>query len=225
MKKIYFVIVLMLTACTIINEKPSIIDDSSCDAPCWNEITVGVTTKEEMLAILKELPNVDTDSIAFINSPWQIYDSGINFFLYPNPIFGNRHDAYAESNIIKDKVVKLAFCGDIGLTFSDIVKETGEPKSLIIGPSPSGGLFVIAVNQDIGVQFWYDTVNVPKPLSTEVSPEAQIDCLVYFDRSLYKEMLEIGSFSMGHLNAEETLDAMYPWVGYGNIEEKYLSQK
>jgi hypothetical protein len=224
MKKIYPVIVILLTACTILNEKPSILDDSSCQAPCWNEITVGVTTTDEMLTILKELPNVDTDSVTVTNSPWQIYDSGINFFLYPSPIFENRHDAYSQANIIQDKVVNLAFCGDIGISFGDITKKIGEPKNIVIGPSLSGGQFVIAINQDIGFQFWYDTTNIPKPSRDEITPEIQIDCLVYFDPNLYQDMLEIGVFSMGHLDAKGTLDAMQPWTGYGEIT-KYISEE
>jgi len=38
---------------------------------------------------------------------------------------------------------------------------------------------------------------------------------------LYEKMLEAKFFSSGSYNAEETLKVMYPWDGYGSLDEKY----
>lgn len=218
MKRMYLLlIIIVLTSCSILGEQPSILKDSSCEAPCWNGITVGITTGTEMFAILKKLPIVD-QSIAVLN-PWEIYDGGANFYLYPNGFF--KHNVVVDSRFIKDKVANIGFCGDLGVSFGDVVEKTGDPNNIIFIPSPSGGLFVIAINQDIGVQFSYDTANMPKNLRTGISPEIQIDCLIYFAPEFYDEMLDAAEFSAGHLNAEQTLKAMYPWKGYGNLEEKY----
>jgi hypothetical protein len=217
MKRACLLIVLLLTSCTPIGKQPSILDDSNCDAPCWNEIKVGTTTKAETLDILSELPIVVPGSIAEISYAGPVYDDRANFFIYPDPIFKDLHGAYGQAEFLGDKVVDIGFCGSLGVTFGDITRRIAEPKSIIIGPSPSGGLFVIAVNEDAGLQFWYDTQNIPKYLRTEIAPEIQVDCLHYFEPELYQEMLEAGLFSMGHLDAEMTLRAMHPWVGYGDL--------
>jgi hypothetical protein len=205
----------MLTSCTIIEKQPSILDDSICDAPCWNGITVGVTTGEEMLAILRELPIVD-QNIAVL-SPWKIYDGGLNFYLYPNGFY--KHNVVVESRFIKSKVANIGFCGNLSVSLGDVIERTGEPNSIIIIGSPSGGSFVTAINEDIGIRFTYDTANIPKHLRAEIAPEIPIKCLIYFAPEFYDEMLEAGSFSAGHLNAEQTLKAMRPWVGYGDLNQ------
>jgi hypothetical protein len=184
-------------------------------------IRVGATTKDEMFAILKELPIVDQDSIAVINSPWKIYDGSVNFFLYQNQIFKNHHKVYVQSSILKDKVVDIGFCGKPGVSFGDVIDRTGEPKNIIVIPSPSGGLFVTGINEDIGVRFTYDTADIPKRLRAEIAPETPIKCLTYFAPVFYDEMLEAAQFSAGHLNAEQTLSTMRPWIGYGDLN-KYM---
>jgi hypothetical protein len=221
MKRVNLLIALtlILASCTILGEQPSVLDDSNCEAPCWNGIVVGVTTSEEMLAILKELPIVDQDSIAVAISPWKIYDGKIIFFLYPSPILKNRHEAYVQSNILKGKVSDIGFCGNLGTSFGNVVEKIGEPKSIIILGSPSGGSFVNAVNEDIGVQFTYDTADIPRQLRAKIAPEIPIKCLVYFAPEFYDLMLEAAQFSAGHLNAEQTLNAMRPWNGYGDLEQ------
>jgi len=87
--------------------------------------------------------------------------------------------------------------------------------------SPSGGSFIVAINEDIGVQFMYDTADIPSQLRTKIVPEIPIKCLTYFAPEFYNDMLEAGLVAMGQLNAEQTLEAMQPWGGYGNLDEKY----
>lgn len=226
MKQVYLllililIITLILTSCTIFGKQPSILEDSNCDAPCWNGITVGVTTGEEMLAILRELPIVD-QNIAIL-SAWQIYDGGLNFYLYPNGPY--KHNVVVESRFIENKVAELSFCGDPGVSFGDVVINVGEPTSIVILGSPSGGNLITAVNEEIGYQLIYDTANIPRQLRTKISPEIKIRCLIYFAPEFYYELLEAGLVAMGQLNAEQTLKAMHPWVGYGDLEQ-YLTQK
>lgn len=215
MKWVYLLIILVLTSCTLIGKQPSILEDSSCDAPCWNEITVGVTTGEEMLAILKDLPIVD-QNIATL-SPWLIYDGGLNFYLYPSGFY--KHNVVVESRFIQGKVAEVNFCGDPGVSFGDVVEKIGEPKNIIILGSPSGGRLVTAINEGSGVQFTYDTANIPRKLREKIAPEIPIKCLMYFAPEFYDKILEAGLIAMGHLNAEQTLKAMRPWVGYGDLEQ------
>lgn len=208
-------LVLILTSCTILGKQPSVLEDSNCEAPCWNGIVVGVTAGEEMLAILRELPIVD-QNIAMLSS-WKIYDGGLNFYLYPSGFY--KHNVIVYSQFIQGKVAEISFCGDPGISFGDIVERVGEPKNIIIIGSPSGGSFVTAINEDIGIRFTYDTANIPKHLRAEIAPEIPIKCLIYFAPEFYDEMLEAGSFSAGHLNAEQTLKAIRPWVGYGDLNQ------
>lgn len=169
-----------------------------------------------MLAILKKLPIVD-QNIAIL-SPWDIYDGGVNFYLYPSGFY--KHNVVVESRFIEDKVADIRFCGNPGVSFGDVVEKIGEPKNIVITIS-FGGRFVTAVNEDIGVWFSYNTSDISKPLQAKISPEIPIKCLVYFAPEYYDEMLAAGTFSAGFLDAEQTLETMRPWTGYGDLS-KYM---
>ncbi len=214
MKIVYLLIIFTLVSCAVLGQPPSVLGDSNCELPCWNGIIVGETTKDEMLDILRELSIVDQD-IAIL-SAWNIYDGGVNFYLYPDGFY--KHNVVVDSRFIENKVAEISFCGEPGISFGDVVKKVGEPKNIIILGSPSGGHFVTAVNEDIGVQFTYDTANIPLQLRTKIAPEIPIKCLIYFAPDFYEEMLEAGFFAMGHLNAEQTLKAMRSWIGYGDLK-------
>lgn len=55
------IVILLLPACQ--GTYSALVDDSTCDPPCWRDITPGVTNKDAAINIIQDMPDVDTDSL------------------------------------------------------------------------------------------------------------------------------------------------------------------
>jgi hypothetical protein len=215
---------LVVSACATTAQDVSLLDTSGCELPCWNNFVVGQTTQDEILQFLKTSSDIDPNSIQNDNRPWKIFDNHI-FFAFDQGGFLNRHpERNVEIRVSNNIVTNIIICGELHTAMSDIVEQIGEPEYIISGDNLDGHRNVILINPASGVSYWYTTDPSLGELAYELTSEVGIKCLDLFDPSLYEEMMEVGLFSMGHYNAEETLRVMYPWDGYGNLEEKYPPQ-
>jgi hypothetical protein len=200
------------------SSRVSLLNNPSCPLPCWENINPGETTKNELLSIVANHPLIDKDTVTQVGYPWNIFDDTVYF------TFG-RSKINVEALILDNKVATLILTGDMGVTFGQLIEKTGDPEGVIILSSPDGGSFVIAVNHSNGVSFAYETSSLRGKYRSEISPEIPIRWLTLFNPKQFHDLLEAGIFSMGAYNADETLEIMHPWVGYGSIEEKYLSER
>jgi hypothetical protein len=222
MKRNWLLVFLLLVACTQSSgAQTSIVEESSCELPCWNNIIVGKTSEQEVLQVISTLPIVENKSILVTNQPRNIFDNQIFFQLNLDTTKRNNAPNLSQIDLSDNLVRVLALCGNLNTTIGEIVERTGKPEGIISGGSVAGGRDVILINSKIGISFWYNTDETPKKSEFIIDPEIQVHCLVLFDPFFYEEMLEAGLFSMGHYNAEETLRVLYPWDGYGNLDEKY----
>jgi hypothetical protein len=218
MKKLILLAFLFVVACGTSSDESSILDKSSCNLPCWNNIVAGQTTEAELLKILENLPDIDQKSIQNENrSPESIFGNKILFSFHQGWTLNQRPKIEGESRISNNTVSDLIICGEIKTSIGELVEVVGEPENIISGDNFYGGRTVILTNPQNGVSYWYTT----ELNNLEITPDTQIDCLKIFDPLLYEEMLEAKFFSNGYYNAEETLKVWYPWNGYGNLDEKY----
>ena len=217
MKRLFLLILLFIAACKTTSEDLSILEKSSCNLACWNGVVAGQTSEDDLLKILENLPDVDPETIRTTNQAWNIFDNQIYFSFHQGWTLSQRPKLRGEAYITNNIVSELTFCGDILITMGEIVKQIGEPESIISGNNFYGGRTVILVHSQKGVSFWYTT----ELDELEITPDTRIGCLRVFDPLLYEEMLEAKFFSNGYYNAEETLKVMYSWDGYGNLDEKY----
>ncbi len=217
MKNLILLVFLFIVACGTSSSKSSILDKSSCKLPCWNDIVAGQTTESELLEIIENLPDIDPESIQNNNRPWDIFDNQIFFSFRQGWTLEQRPKLRGYVDIADGIVSVLMFCGEINTTIGALVEKVGEPEFIISGNNIGGGRTVIMTNSQKGVSFSYTT----ELSKLEMTPDTQIDCVQLFDPSMYEKMLEAKLFSAGYYNAEETLKVMYPWNGYGNLDEKY----
>lgn len=218
MKKLYLLVMLLImTACSDTSEQKSILERSDCAFPCWNGIVVGETTETELLKILGTFPDIDQETIEITDTADNVFDHNVYFSFRQSWTLGHHRKLIANADIANDKVGALIFCGEINITIGELVEQIGEPENIISGNNIGGGRGVILTLPVKGLAFWYTA----KLSNLEITPDTQIDCIEIFYPALYYEMLDIGSFSAGYYNAEETLRVMYPWDGYGNLDEKY----
>ena len=100
MKRIVFLILFLASSCSwSTGDQRSILEDSSCDLPCWNNIVAGQTSQDEVLQILSSLPVVDQESILVMDRPWNIFDDQIFFTLDPGNGFWQSNSSYSEIEI------------------------------------------------------------------------------------------------------------------------------
>jgi hypothetical protein len=216
MKKMILLFLLFAAACGPSTESPSILDRSSCDLPCWNGIIVGKTTEEDALKIIKNLPDVNRESIRQQKSI-PVFENWIRFsFGYRHPLSGRsklRGDIFTTHGIVSD----LTICGDIKTSIGRLVEAIGEPEHLISGNIIPGGRSVTLIDSQDGISYGYTT----DLDHLEITRDTPLDCIDIFDVSFYDEMLEAGLFSGGGYDAAETQRAWYAWDRYGNLDEKY----
>lgn len=217
MKKFVLLLCLFVVACGKSSANGSVLDTSTCRLPCWNDIVAGQTTEDELLKTLANLPNVDSESVRSTNQTWDIFDHQTTFSFVQDWSFDQRSELRGYAYIKDDIIRVLAFCGEINTTMGALVEAVGEPEYIISGDDFSGGRLVILIHSKTGVSYSYTA----KLSNLEITPDTQIDCIQSFDPLLYEEMLDAGLFSNSGYSAEETLRVMYPWDGYGNLDEKY----
>jgi hypothetical protein len=183
----------------------------------------GETEKNDLLQIIDNLPMVDVSSIWVKGGPWKEFNDTVGFSLTT----GEEFWIY----LLDDKVSLVSIHpidsgGDLGFTFGDAVERFSEPESLIIVGFGGPGILWFTANHTVfyaitpekGINFGYDVYYTPKRWRDEINPEIPISMVDFFDPDSYQVLLEARMFSMGLLGAEETLDIMRPWTGYGEIE-------
>src|SRR5574340_661964 len=133
----------------------SIIQDENCSPPCWEQISPGITTRDEVKPLLEQISWVQRDSIqdAYTVSPgdsikWMgsftSADSSGRIF------FDNDIVTLIEINPKKNV-----------LSFSDVIDEFGEPENILIlrvkGERSTVTVFLLYPTKGIGFIDYYFT--------------------------------------------------------------------
>jgi len=207
----------IITSCSFFTPPDSILLDSKCELPCWNDLVPGISNEPLLLEILATLPDINSQSIRIDNQTFGIYDHIIAFSFVEHWSI-NQRPRLRGNAYIKDGIVSaLEFCGEINTIMSDLVKVVEEPSYIVSGNNYGGGRTVILVYPQLGVSYSFTA----KLSELEINPSTNIKCIRMFDISMFDKMMEVGFFSNGFYNAEETRRVWYPWNGYGNLDEKY----
>jgi hypothetical protein len=227
-KYISLVLLLLFAAsCTAQPVKFSILDGSSCELPCWHGIVPGKTTKEEYLKLIENVSFEENQlsTVLIEGETENLFDGVIASRIESRRLLNVNLDLWIQAFWTSDNLIRyIEVCGDenkINTTIGDIFNESGPPEFIISGGNHLGGIDVVLVNPKVGESFWYQTNRLPENMQQIISPDIVIRCLDLFDTTMYQDMLEEGFFSMGYYNAEETLRVLYPWNGFGNLNEKY----
>jgi hypothetical protein len=222
MKKLMLALFFTVVACSQpLENQISILEKSTCNLPCWNNINTGQTSEQDALDSISALSSVEKESIPVTNKPWNIFDNQIVFSFSAKSGFNSRDPWMSKIDISNGVARVVTLCGELHTTMGEIVQEIGEPEGIISGGSIAGGRDVILVNPKAGVSYWYSTAVVPEEMEFVINPKIELRCLSLFDPMIFEQLMDAGMFSMGHYDAEETLKVMYSWDGYGNLDEKY----
>lgn len=199
--------------------------DSTCKSPCWKNIQLGETTKDEAISILKTLPEVDQTTTTLNGKRWNIFEEIIYFGLKDSEVVGRIYFSNGKASFIE---IFHDSNGELSITFEDAISQLGEPQYIINIPI-SGGLplapntshIIIAVQPEQGFGYNFDTRNQPASQKGELRAENKLRAITFFDPEFFDQLLEAGFFSLGNFNASATRKYMVPWDGYGVLGEKY----
>lgn len=211
-KLIALLLIIMLVSCVSKSKQPTVLSNQICGKSCWNNITIGETEKEEFLKIISKLPNIDQESIVVVNDiSGSFFDEKIIFQYYR--IVKNKNSLINISARVKNrKIIFMTFQGNLGITFQDVADTFGEPNLVSSLWTFDGGINVHFINSLQGLEI---TSYFPSEKSY-VSPDTDINCLSLFDPNLYQKFLESSL-----LTADYGDFILYPWEGYGKIEDYY----
>lgn len=216
-KTICLVICLLFVSCTNRTASYSIMRGSTCKLPCWYGIVPGETTYSELSEFVSTMEFVDKNSLVEINSTSDVFQKQIRFFIDPELINKNGQKIQVEVSLADERVVVIAFFGYLGIEVDDIVKEAGEPEGLFTLLLPQNYKVISILSGTEGLVYQYRTYDN----EVRITGDTPLNALILFPNNLYDDLTEERLFSMGFYNEEETSKVMYPWDGYGNLDEKY----
>jgi hypothetical protein len=210
MKKIPLIvtIIFFLGSCAPADNSPSILDGQVCGTSCWSQIVIGKTTRQEIKELVAKIPNVDQSSVKDLNNTandvfFQLYRDWQNKRIPVNVWITPDHDT--------DKVSMITFDGDLGLTSQKITDAFGEPDFASSEWSADGVICVSLINSQGGTQF-YNCANSER---SSITPDAKVMHLVLFDPATFQSLVD------GNFLKPGPRFILYPWTGYGKIEDHY----
>jgi hypothetical protein len=214
MKKILIalIFVVMLGSCMSKGNTPSIFSDRVCGKSCWNSIVVGETDKQEFLKVISTFPTVDQASISSKDlGAGGLFDEEIIFQFYRIP--ENKNSLVRiTARFNQGKIVLMIFQGELGLTFQELIDIFGAPDFASSLWTFDGGINVHVINSVQGVE----ANQYFKSEKSSITLDTEINNLYLFDPDQYQTYLE-SDFLTGDYKGF----ILYPWTGYGKIEDMY----
>ena len=209
----YLLYLFLVAACVSSNPDNSLIKNSQCKPPCWNDLMPGETTFDDALQIVKELSDIDQAEIAEIEHPWKIFNKQIWFSIIREELLTTKRTNGA-LYFINDRLAAVLLQLNVGVTFGEMVEMGGEPDVIVSLQHPEA-ILVEAILPSRGISFEF------YGRSDQFSAETKIDNVMFFDPLHYEQLLDAEMFSLGDYGADDTKKIMHPWNGYGSVEELY----
>lgn len=209
---ILMVLAVFLFSCKKSNQMiSSVIVDTSCFPPCWENITPGKTTIEETNTLLKSVQWINTDSIKN-ERIWNDYESiswsgGRDAGDYSGDIYFDNTTAVLISIAPNTGVLKL----------SDIIKKLGEPENVIIvyksGERSILAIYILYPSKGYIFLDYYYTSNVESKVSAQVMSDENIKSVWYFEQNEMNKYLTNGPIDL--IPNDLLKEGIQKWNGYG----------
>lgn len=193
-------------------KKSILLEDTLCPYPCWQNITPGVSSREDALKILREttllastpsaiprkIDNVQSDS------SWVFIDS--------------LSEESGRITYFNDRVAYIRFHVNNNLRLGEMIDYYGEPEllSVISGWNDSRWLEVGWIYPTQGVLIIHFDHNWrPKGNYASITPDLPVYDVYYFDPNLYDTLVETVFFQLAR--PEIIQESILPWVDYGLV--------
>jgi hypothetical protein len=187
-----------------------LIQNTTCQFPCWQNIQPGKSTGEETIRILSKS--------SFIDSPPSVIPQNIpNIVSYTSWNFNkNIREEGGWIAFLNDKVTYILFDENNHVKIAEMIDFYGKPEtvSLISGQSENQWLQIVWIYPQKGVlivhfvPFWN-----PIPTGVNITPNLSVNDIYYFDPNMYDDLLE-EMFRNG-IDLITIEQSMQTWNDYG----------
>lgn len=217
MKKTFFMfLVFVISSCQVSSPKTAILEISSCDLPCWNGITLGSTTKEELTNLLSIMPLVDKNSIESVGVTEGNFKEIIRCYFIEEQSITRFYAYFLDNKVV---LISLDYLeGEWGLTLGDMIAKYGEPEN-ILTVNYGGEIFVNLISPTNGIAFGYNTIDKPNWYREKISEKIKNGSIYFFDPMHFSDIFDSGELSFGILFGKSAIDNVQKWSGYGYLED------
>jgi hypothetical protein len=170
-----------------------VIEDSTCEVPCWRNILVGKTEIASTKKLLRQMPDVETDSIRQGKNPHTLVEVITASFV-------NDKETSLEITFVHEKVASIYFSYAEDISLSDAITKFGEPRyiypSALTG-DPTVYLTVEFLYPELGVCIHHQNKRLllQSPKTYNINGSANISRIYYVDPSLPQGQLTYGCLS------------------------------
>jgi hypothetical protein len=193
----------------------SLLADAPCAAPCWQNITPGVTTEQEARSLLKGSPYVRKDSLDYHIAEWKV-GGEYDWFSWHSRSMKYYNRLY----IREGKVVLVQIHPDYTLTLGQVVDKFGPPERVYA--TLAGGGAALTVQVDYPAQGLRFTGQWPVSDRSRVAggtalitEDLRIVDVYYFVPGSLEDLLRA---SVGTpWEVEEYLNRSQEWKGFGRV--------
>lgn len=199
--------VLVLTACS--GKKSVIMDDTTCDAPCWRNIRLGETDAVHAMQLLRQMKDVDPKSIKhWVRVQEKAEGVGAGFL-------GTKESWMTIT--FDDKAVAMNFYYHDDIPLGQIIRKFGEPK--YIWPSAAQGdpftfltSFFYYPNKGICLHHEYPGIVLGMPKTFRATRATRIREIWFVDPSIAPDWIVDDCIDVG--KKIESGSVGHEWEGY-----------
>lgn len=217
--KFLFFFLIITTFITSCSENNSRILTQNPTVPLrWEGITLGISSKKELLSALTASEMIQPDTIKARGKPWSSFDDIVYFKL--------NNGELGQAYINGDRVVLIELSNLKQISISLLIELYGNPGKIYIHGVLGKGfllgdalhILIEGIYPEQGIIFGYDSSSIIRWKPRKITPGTEIDWIDYFNPIDYKMLLESGVFSLGPKISEKDL---LPWKGFGKVEDLY----
>lgn len=144
---IFLVLELLTVSCSLYYDSEidrSFLIDQPCGAPCWYRLIPGVSSKEDVINALKDIPFIEHNSIKEYGTKWNDDDSAKSIiFACSHPM---KNDC-GELVISKDNLKLISLSVNFPLDIETVINKLGPPSYVDYGVyAPEVGGCIISFN-------------------------------------------------------------------------------
>lgn len=192
--------------------KPSLVlDDDTCIAPCWSNISPGETNKDDALNIVKQTEGIQQESIKEQQTFLPMNEDMVYWK------FQGVKELNGDFSTHNDIVVMISFNFKEEIAIRDFFKKNGEPDYvyLFLSKGPGAYLTVKFIYQEEGICLSHQPSLFPfqDPREYRVRDTTLIGELFYIDPSIENGQTKIGC--LRGLDANQYSKNLQKWSGYG----------
>ena len=211
----------VIAACVGCGEPPpvdtSLLTGEPCEPPCWEGLTPGVSTEEDVAEFMESTRLVDTRTVSRVGMTRGGEVVGVSIRWHSTAGRGAAGNRFAiEGGVLQD----ITIYPDYDLTLERLIERYGPPQKYV---SHLSGY----ERQWVDVTLYYPTHGFTvylmlRPDDASLKPESKVDSVWYFRAAPLERFVEL-ECEAGYLGGtpEKSLEFLRDWQGYGPVPLHY----